>query len=78
MLIFVPLQFDPDLKEEDCFPALRCLCMTHNEVNDWKSFASLDRLKISDLRCRNNPIVDAEAMGSARQMLIALISSLVN
>ena len=71
-------QFDPELKKEECFPALRCLCMTYNLVNDWGSFFSLDRLKITDLRCRDNPVVDAETLGSARQILIASITSLVS
>jgi hypothetical protein len=51
--------------------------MTHNEINDWMSFYSLDRLQLVDLRCRNNPILEAESMDCARQILIATISSVV-
>ncbi len=51
--------------------------MTHNEINDWLSFARLDRLKLTDLRCRANPIMESEAAINARQILIASISSLV-
>jgi hypothetical protein len=52
--------------------------MTNNEINDWLSFYNLDRLKLTDLRCRENPILETVSVGTARQVLIATISSLVN
>jgi len=40
--------------------------MTYNMIDDWLSFARLDLLKLTDLRCRNNPIVEKEKNENSR------------
>jgi Leucine-rich repeat (LRR) protein len=59
------------------FHALRSLQVSCNKINDWQSLEELNILPVlSELKCKDNPIVDSEPAQTARQLVIASISTL--
>jgi len=59
------------------FSRLESLQLTDNSINSWRDVGQLDKLNLSQLRFRNNPIISScKDEEVARQMTIARISSL--
>ncbi len=47
-------------EEKECFPALRMLQFSRNDIKDWVSISSLHRLSLEDVRVRSNPVLETE------------------
>jgi hypothetical protein len=67
----------PDDGEETLFPALYTLNLSHNLLKDWDSIGRLNRLRITDLRLRSNPVMETLEGGRCRQLLVASIATLI-
>ncbi|BES88513.1 CAP-Gly domain [Nesidiocoris tenuis] len=59
------------------FPSLRFLLLSDNYINQWESVSELNKLrKLTELKFKSNPVLDGIAPGTARQIIIARISTL--
>ena len=70
------ISFDDIPIDEDIFPALQLLQLSHNKISSWASIANMNRMKIRELRIRSNPILETENGETCRQLFIASIATL--
>jgi Leucine-rich repeat (LRR) protein len=62
--------------QDSSFENLKGLQIGFNLISDWSHVSQLNRLTLSELRFRNNPVLQQEKQGEGRSTIVVLIRSL--
>lgn len=62
--------------ESGMFKNLKGLQLGFNLISEWYHVSELNKLNITELRFRNNPVLQSEKLGEGRSTIVVLISSL--